>query len=1245
MATPLNLYATKVFSEHPLGLWPLDDVSNYISLVNTAEQDLSSWTFTGLSAVADAYGGSPFTETPPPQAPFKNEYTNGLIGTTDNLGIVTFTSPRAYQPSDFSEEIQTVAISLYAYSYAKIVDVRLGIRYTDPDNPGIPNEIIKSASATPTLEWSGISETFQLPQSFEDLYFILEFYYRNDSEVYQFAVNGISVGQWAEEYQFESLGVRELALLDSENIANIPSGQYGVEAQPYGLQGANGYYLVEDNYLLGKNNGLPLVYGTRNSTAVNASATGKPSIVVPGFGFMNSAGNANNLTAEFWIKISPKAVEPRKIFGPVGSRDGLYVDGPFLKLRVGGQFISHFVREWDRPMLVDIRINSEVADLLVNGAVVGTIERLSSYTLPSLTNSSNKDLNWLGFYSYSDISNFYLDCIAIYPYFVSADVAKRRWVYGQAVKVPADIKGINTANSVVVDYSFANYAKNYSFPRTSNWSSGLIENLVVEEDRLQMPTHPLPEVKFNQPIDSNNWLEALGRVNTNTGDTFITLRPDLHTTDEIFSSNLSLDFVNRLQTSQGYLVYNNMNFLSEQTKAFYGIFQTATDSDKKQTLFKIVNNLTNDYVEIYLDQVDYNGVIENDIIYSFNTFTSEGQYQEDIFYRSRGQQAGDRFLVGLDIPRFVRDKGGRVANFFSARQRLTMYIGGTPEYLNTYEGLIRRIAFCNGRNLNKIQHLFTKYGVPVDYENVFNLFGPSSYDAGADYFGSNVDSQGNAITPPPAYWSLILDGGSPYDFVTIGAEEHTATYTLQAKKYDNNFYLDIGCNSYWEDYVPVSYFTKNIVDGTGDSRKSLSFIQFNLGYPVIENIVGSSFNFNGAMLKPYISFQYLSSGASSISSSLTNTVPLNKNKILKPGPEWLYSKYEVVNGAVIYPPQGVSFDSLSIKVHLEFEVDSIYTNPINIRSLELSSQTLNDSPTRIGTKLGKNIIPFKRAGVYFSYRDVSPFSIYKQSSPYLYNTANSGIQMLGEYSNTFNSGLSIPLNESVAPFFSISSAQIALRYSEDLMPQVPVKIFEIISAEDPIDFYLIADSLDRKRGQIYAINRNTYRLQSGIFYFTNGVPTKRPVLYPNSWSFIAISFPEFLKFNRTLGALRFTSPIRFDNVSFYETTKADDDARFGYRQWFAVRNNLGEDLDWGYWAGKEVVGEEIVVIPGAGFAWDDVLKKSAIVREEIDGKNVYNIYTGTERIIADSDNALSINDYEYNFYKNVRWKKNIVTPA
>jgi len=50
MSNPSNLYAEKIFSEHPLALWALDDKLDYISLITEAQRNiLGLWSETGCT--------------------------------------------------------------------------------------------------------------------------------------------------------------------------------------------------------------------------------------------------------------------------------------------------------------------------------------------------------------------------------------------------------------------------------------------------------------------------------------------------------------------------------------------------------------------------------------------------------------------------------------------------------------------------------------------------------------------------------------------------------------------------------------------------------------------------------------------------------------------------------------------------------------------------------------------------------------------------------------------------------------------------------------------------------------------------------------------------------------------------------------------------------------------------------------------------------------------------------------------
>lgn len=1225
MATALNEYATKVFSEQPSGLWALDDKIDYISLVPASNQDLSTWTSTGVDSVVDASDEEVFAKSPP-SFPFSDLAKNGIISSSDNNGLVEFRSPFSYSPANLSSEIKTFAIGLYVYSFSKIIDLRLGYRYTNPTD-GQPYEVIKAATASTTLAWASVSESFELPSSFQDLEFVIEVYYEPDGSNYEFAINGITAGQWAEEYHLTSVGIpiSSTTVMDTTDIL-VNGALRGIEAKPYGLEGESGYYMVRDNKILVQN-GPPLVFGSRNSTKILPDLANEPTLIIPGKGFLNQSASKIDMTAEFWISIFSQATELRKIFGPLGSQDGLYVDGPFLKLKVGDMSASHFIREWSRPMLIDIRLSPKRADLIVNGEETLSLNlENQNYEYPPSISSNGFKQDWLGFYAYDDVPYLLVDCVAIYPYLVPNIVAKRRWGYGQAVKFPVNVKGLDSSKTVTIDHSFSQYYKNYSFPESSDWNNSIFENLAIEEDSIEPPEYPLPQFVFNNQTEES-LLSSLELANASLTDTFISLRPDLQ----------GVEIDDDWSSSEGYILFDKLDFLPQVTKAFYGIFETSQNYNEKQTLMKIVNSINSNYIEIYLapynypDEYTQETETEINIYYALSFTNFDGTRTEEVFYQSRGQRIGDRFLVGLDIDRFVKDRGERLASFFGNRQNLKLYVGGNSLLRDTFKGKIRRVALCNANNFNKIKHFFGERGVPVDYENVFNFFGEEVYDAGDTYFGNG-----------DAAFNLVLDGGNPYDFVTIGTEEHTASYTLMGKNTLAGYRLEIDTNSYWEAYLPLSYFAKDVSDAFGNTSKSVSFIQANLDYPNLNILDGDTINTNGQQLRCYVSFQYLGSGASSVLSSFSSRQPVNKNMVVSPGSEWVNTLYEIVDGTIIYPPAGINVEQLAIHFHVEIINENSLSSKIRLRSLELTSQSYGHQPTEIGTRFGNKIVPFSKSGNYFNYKKVAPIQIDKKTVPYLYQSQQTGIKMLSEYSNSSTYGLSMKVNPSTSEFFKLSSIQMAIKYDEELMPQVPVKIFEIESATETIEFFLVSDSTDRNRGQIYAIQAGTNRLQPGIVFFNNGLIAKRLVVYPNTWTMIGMSFPDFLNVGGVSGAFRVTSPLRFNNLSFYQTTVSDDEERFGFRQWFSVRNNLGTDLDWGYWAGKEIVGGEIVPIPGEGFTWNEVLFLSAIIREEIDASNIYDIYTGTARIVAETDNNLRIQDYQYNVYKDLSWQQNTV---
>ena len=1184
MTKPLNLYATKVFSEQPIALWALDDPCDYIPLISEQDQDLARWSISGATA------GGIFGEVPPTQ-PFKDLKLNRVLETLGNSGTITMTSPVYLGENDLNTSLGSFAIGAYFITYSRSASVKIGYQTSTL-------EVIREVLLPATREWAFVSETFSLPEDVTDLKFIIEISFNSTSIPYEIAINGINIGQWAEEFHLESGGVTPEPLPSNINIDSD-----AVQALPYGLDGASGYYLSKDKILYAKNSGLPLVYGAFNSTAIYPNNS-SPSLIVPGFGAMNNSGKYKTFTVEFWAKIQSNALSPKRIFGPISSTDGLYVEGSLLKLKLGSFVQSHYVGSWDRPMLINIRIKPESASLVLNGEEVMNFSlnpELLDY--PEKFDINNKDQDWLGFYAHDDVPMIQLDCVGIYPYEVPAIVSKRRWVYGQGVEVPNNIRGLSSANSVFIDGSFSKKAKTYSYPTLGSWSNGVVENLTPQTQSLSLPEYALPDVKFNNQ-SQERWYFDTANAQISSQDNFIKLKP-------------SADW----QNTEGHIFFDNLNFLQDDTKAFYGVFEIEEHSPDKQVLFELVNNLQGAKLTIALEKkitvVEEETYEDYVVNYTLSYKNANGENIQNVIYYSIDHKENHRFLVGLHLDRFTSYFGQVVRSFFGAKQNLGLYVGGTAEYTNTFKGKIYRVGFSTQRNLQKIGGLFNFWGLPKDYENPFDFYSVlPEYDGG---------------TPETDFWLDVLDGTDyPWIFSEPSPEEHLASYTLLPKDELGTFALDIGVDSYWEDYVPISYFAKDVVSNSNNRSRLVSFLQFNIDYPKIYNFISEKYNTSDSMIKTYLAFQYLAEGAISSQSKFSNTVLLDKTGVVRPGSEWINSRYEVLNDTVFYLPEGVNFNDISVTVQVEFQVNGILSNPIKIKSLQISSQSLGQSPNIIGTKFGAEIYPYKKDGLYFDYQSVNPFTVSNSSTPYLYLSNSSGIRMRGSFSPSDNDGISCPINKNLKQFFKVGAFQVAMRYDEDTFPKSPVQIFEIEDKGDLVKFYLVGETSNNKRGYIFAINQSTGSLNNSVIYNLDGRAVKRPTVSPQSWFMLGLSFTTPLDFSSFVGAFRVTSPVLFDSLSMYQITEEDEAERFAYRKWYAVRSEPDQTLDWDYW-------DESL--------WSEVLFLSESSPTILDASKIYRQYVGTDRLVFQSDYTLGVGNYRYSNLKDVRWSRQILDSA
>lgn len=1198
MSNPSNLYAEKIFSEHPLVLWALDDKADYVSLITEAKRNIESqWTITGATANTDPGSGAV-------DAPFPNSLSTNILGSVPGgpIGEVVLVSPNLSNFSSMNSALGTFSIGSYFYSNSIYCNsVSIGFEYTDPSTSSVVQEL--ETFVDPLYnKWSFISSTFAIPDKVATFRIVIKIANASGGSTtsdYGFYLNGITSGQWAEEFHATSLGTTV-----SEFPSDIALSQsYSVQALPYGLQDGNGHYLSSETSLFAKNTSIPLVYGASGVTKITPN-TDNPSVIIPGQGFLNELGRYGSYTVEFWARINSDTSVPRRIFGPIASSDGLYVESGFITLKVGDTFRSHFVGEWYRPMLIDIRVIKNSASLLINGEEVLSLSfNTASMSLPSILDGANqKSQDWLGFYAYSDVPEIEIDCVAIYPYQVPVTVAKRRWVYGQGVESPEGINSAYGGTSAFIDYSFSDYTANYSYPAFAQWRQGSFDNLIASNTTLQTPEYELPQIFLGTKTVKNLYDDNQAiQVGSNK---FITFRPNETWADV-----------------DCYLNFPSFDIINDEVHGVYAVVQINEDDETQQTLIEIKNTVNGNKFSIRKDGsfIDYylkfNGV------------------EEEIL---AGQEfaVGLKTVVGIDIEKLVSNFGGNVAAFFGNKNNLTVYVGGDDSGDRTFTGYLYSFGVSTAFNKSEIENHFLTTGT--------------------------VD--------PDASDELLI---------------HTASYTLLPTEAYDNFYLDIGISGYWQDYMPLSYFAQYVKNDVGNEYYDLDFIQFNIDYPepssiTEENIGVESFSYqdlyldyalptqktyadlddpiengwadyldmseqyvkknvyntDGASVKSYITFQYVAEGANApISSFVFTDKPLEQKIIdIDNHEQWASTKFEVVNNTVIYPSKTIDFNELAIVYHLEFNSRGILTKPIGLRSVSLASQVLNDNSFNpIGTKFGNSLFPYKRAGIYYDYKSKNPFSIYKGSTPYLYMTRNSGIEVRGDFLTSVDRGISLPVNDTIANNYRVSAFQTWYRNDNSSFSTTPVQLFEINYKNETIKFYTIATNLVGTRAKIYAINDSTGEEVNGLSYYINGSLVREPVLTVKEWTIIGISFGSPLIFDSFLGSININGPGVFNNISYYQASDLQQIQSVITRPWANVKSEDGTNYDWQYWE--------------TNYSWNGMLVVSTSSTYGVNPSEIYKTYIGTNKIIIDDGEGMILDSDKLKIYNTVEWSSSVITPV
>jgi hypothetical protein len=494
---------------------------------------------------------------------------------------------------------------------------------------------------------------------------------------------------------------------------------------------------------------------------------------------------------------------------------------------------------------------------------------------------------------------------------------------------------------------------------------------------------------------------------------------------------------------------------------------------------------------------------------------------------------------------------------------------------------------------------------------------------------------------------------------------------IQNKKVYNTSYIDntlfyvdnyfsVGTSGYWKDDAPLTHFAKYVKDANLNDVYTFNNIQFNVDYdaPTLNtgDISGIKyFDTSDSNVKTYVTFESVSSNYREDSYFTNGVKGISQSRVVIPDEEdWETTKYEVVDGTIIYPPESVDISTLKLVTHIEISVSDTVNNNVSIKSLELCSQALatkTDIQNPVYTKYSTAIIPYTYKVVsgnkvydYSGTDDArNPFIIEKRTSPYLSLERLSGIRLLeldSPVAGVFR-GIRIPLNEKQNLTSKLSSIQMFFYYDAladadnsnlEMFPFSGKELFNIVSADKTLSTRIGtpgSGSFTPTNSLAFSTLNDSSELEPNIQYYINGELQTSPVLKTNEWIVLTIVFPKSLSFDDFVGEFNITGPVSIDNIVFYGFTDKEFLSSKSNVTWQEVRTPYsGSDYTWQDWS---------------SLTWQELFPMSVnLGSHPISPAKIYGSFTGTNILYPgtyDSNKRITMHDIEYNFYGNYSSRK------
>jgi len=889
-----NLYVERIFEEHPVGLWSLDDDISYRNILTEPYSIIGSdyWnsdgnpSFTNYNIITPDFGIT--------NRKYTNFYANDVL--------TSFTYNSTINIDEFNPLVSTATISIVVMSHIPAT-IEIGAIVDSVEQTTTYTTGIDSIVAIHEIDLTGVTEIIPIIKTTDNVWF---------------QISSVTVAQWAEQYLESNLGyIEESVPSDIAYSLRGPSNYNVIYADEYGLRNEFGYYLVSASthnaYV--KPSGIPLVYGSNNAVTVY-QAESNPSIIVPGRGMLNQAGKYGSYTLEAWVRFHNNSADPIRLIGPLNSTDGIYVEEGFLSLYVGPYTKSYFVGKFDRPMLLDMEYSPTRCSLMINGEqVIDMPIDINNITFPNSRNSSGSSLDWIGVYGSKDVQNFDIDSIAIFPYLVPPEIAKRHFVFGQGVQNIDFSNEAFSATTIQIDYPFAQYAYNVSYPGTTRWLAGNGVNADTTKTVLKPNTYKLPQIVV---VDSDgNFVSE--------SDWF---KSNYESNNEIFPSC----YIKPNGGEQvAYLYFDSLNPISDRVKSILFFGRSYETAYPDQTILRFNKTVTGEHIDVVLDY--------STLRYSYSNLSSSTTlYEESV-------SAHDYFVAGIDIPALSASFNYVIGNFFSDPNRITLNVGGFEDKI--FEGKLFALHFTN--KFFHDRNLVDRFSNGIAVQ-------PASLSDVSSYIGNY------SLLPTASNTTMKFDIGEiSYweDFLPLSMFAKKVN-SASASFYDLDFLqfnIDI---PYGKDYGlgAGTYYYYQLIQL--EDLNNHDYAYFNTLYPTYGDIVPAVADVMNSLrystgFSSYITLQPGSSVGTNLYSSYDLAGSYEDNVV---SPSDLTKKYQVYDNSIIMIPDDIDFNEYYIGIHLEMLTRGTVERAMFVRKMELSSFAANDGvPTQIGTKFAYPVYP------------------------------------------------------------------------------------------------------------------------------------------------------------------------------------------------------------------------------------------------------------------------------------------------